>query len=183
MFHAEPWSAAFINVLGKNADEGLAGLKALATPLKPVSGRLLNPHAAKWLEKMLRESINDSGLSNSVAESSVAEYVLRFICLLADKKMFRRVDSLIEKIEKQLDEQNNVLELTAESAAPMDGAFEEELKKSIARRTGSAGIKMKVTVAPELIAGFRLRSGGFFIDASLKGQLEIMLADISGAIP
>jgi F-type H+-transporting ATPase subunit delta len=183
MFHAEPWAAAFINVYGKNADEGLACLKALAAPLKPVSARLFGLQAAKRLEKMLCESVGDSGLSGGVATGISAKgpagYAIRFICLMVEKNTFRRIGTVIERIEKRLDEQNGVLEMTAESAAPVDGAFEEELKKMIAGRTGAAGIKMKTRVVPELLAGFRLRYGGFFVDASLKGQLERMTADLA----
>jgi F-type H+-transporting ATPase subunit delta len=182
MFHAEPWAAAFINVYG-NASEGLACLKALAAPLKPISSRLFGWYAAKRLEKMLRESANDSGLSGGgavdVSAKGPAEYAIRFICLMVEKNVFRRIGTVIERIEKRLDKQNGVLELTAESAAAMDGVFEEELKKMIAGRTGAAGIKMKTRVVPELLAGFRLRYGGFFVDASLKGQIERMTADLA----
>jgi F-type H+-transporting ATPase subunit delta len=180
MLHAEPWVAAFINVLGKNAGEGLACLKALAAPLKPLSRRLFGWQAAKRLEKTLRESANDVGLSEDAVANGTAEYAIRFICLMVEKNIFRRVDMVIERIEKHLDEQNGVLEITAESAAPVDGAFEEELKKMIAGRTGATAIKMKTRIVPELLAGFRLRYGGFFVDASLKGQLERMTAGLSG---
>jgi ATP synthase F1 delta subunit len=181
MFHAEPWAAAFIKVYGKNASEGLACLKALAAPLKPVSTRLFGLQAAKRLEKMLRENAGESGDGvGDVSANNAAEYAIRFICLMVEKNVFRRIDTVIERIEKRLDEQNGVLELTAESAAPVDNAFEEELKKMIAGRTGAAGIKMKMRVVPELLAGFRLRCGSFFVDASLKGQLERMTADLAG---
>jgi F-type H+-transporting ATPase subunit delta len=188
MFHAEPWAAAFINVYG-NASEGLACLKALAAPLKPISARLFGLQAAKRLEKMLRESANDAGLSagaatgavsaNAASANNTAEYAIRFICLMVKKNVFRRIDTVIERIEKRLDEQNGVLEMTAESAVPIDSAFEEDLKKMIAGRTGAAGIKMKTRVVPELLAGFRLRCGSFFVDASLKGQIERMTADLT----
>jgi F-type H+-transporting ATPase subunit delta len=177
MFHAEPWAATFINVYGKNASEGLACLKALAVPLQPISTRLFGLQAAKRLEKMLRESAVDAALANNAAE-----YAIRFICLMVEKNTFRRIGTVIERIEKRLDEQNGVLELTAESASAMDGVFEEELKKMIAGRTGAAGIKMKTRVVPELLAGFRLRYGGFFVDASLKGQIERMAADLTTTV-
>ena len=35
---------------------------------------------------------------------------------------------------------------------------------------------MKIKLVPELIAGYCLRIGGFYIDASLRGQLEKMTA-------
>jgi len=53
----------------------------------------------------------------------------------------------------------------------------------IKEKTGASDVKMKTSVKPELLAGFLLRIGGFYIDASLKGQVESMKADlIEGAV-
>jgi F0F1-type ATP synthase delta subunit len=35
---------------------------------------------------------------------------------------------------------------------------------------------------PELLGGYRLRIGGFYIDASLKGQVEKMTSDLETAV-
>jgi F0F1-type ATP synthase delta subunit len=53
----------------------------------------------------------------------------------------------------------------------------------IKEKTGASDVKMKTSVKPELLAGFLIRIGGFYVDASLKGQLEAMRADLTkGAV-
>jgi F-type H+-transporting ATPase subunit delta len=179
VFHGDHWAAAFISVLGENAEAGLACLKAMTPPVQAVKGALFGRFAAKQLEKILREAA-DSGANSGAGRPDIgAEYAIRFISLLVEKNFFRHIDLILEKIEKRLDEQKGILDVTAESAAPMDSAFEENLRQMIQERTGAAGIKMKTRLAPELLGGYRLRIGGLCVDASLKRQLEKMTADLA----
>jgi F0F1-type ATP synthase delta subunit len=98
---------------------------------------------------------------------------------LVSKNRFRHIDSIIAGIEKRLDEQNGILDVTVESAVAADSAAEDTLKKMIRERTAAAAINMKMKTVPDLIAGYRLWIGGLCIDASLRGQLEHMMADLS----
>jgi F-type H+-transporting ATPase subunit delta len=172
VFQGERWAAAFVNALGENAEAGLACLKALVPPVQAIPGALFGRSAAGQLEKLMGESV--------VAANGVAEkYAIRFISLLVEKNLFKHIDSLVRRIEKRLDDQKGILDITAESAVPLDAAFEEELRRLVQERTGAAEIKMRTRLAPELLGGYRLRIGGFYIDASLKGQLEQMTADLA----
>jgi F-type H+-transporting ATPase subunit delta len=176
VFRADRWAAAFSGSLGKDAGAGFECLKALTLRLQPVSGILFGRSAAKKLERELRES------SAAFSVGPEFEYTIRFICLLVEKNLFRRIDAILAEIERWLDEQNGVLQATAESAFPIDSTFEDELGKLICERTGAARIKMRTRLIPELLAGYRLRIGGFCFDASLKGQLEKMAEDLTGGL-
>ncbi|GHV94455.1 hypothetical protein AGMMS50293_07750 [Spirochaetia bacterium] len=175
MFHGDRWVNAFINVLGENADAGLACLKALTPPVKTIPGELFGRSAAAKLEKLLRESVSAVPAAEIGKEM---EYAIRFICMLVEKNFFRRIDSVLQKIENTLDEKKGILDITAETASPIDSGFEENLRRMIKERTGAAGIKMETRLVPELLGGYRLHIGGLCIDASLKGQLEKMTADL-----
>jgi len=176
MFHATRWAAAFLAVSGENSGSTFLCLKALSVPVKSVHGVLAGHGAAAELEKILRES------AGAEASPSV-EYAIRFICLLVEKNCFRYIDLLLQRIEQKLDEQKGLLDLSLEAAFPLDSGFEKELEQMIKEKTGASGVKMKTSVKPELLAGFLIRIGGFYVDASLKGQLEAMRADlIKGAV-
>ena len=177
MFHGDHWAEAFVTVLGENAARGLECLRAMVPPVKAIPGELFGHAAARRLEKLLRESLAASGVSGGAE----AEYAIRFISLLVEKNKFRYADSLLRRIEQKIDHQNGILDVFAESAAAMDSAFEEELRRKIMEQTGAAGIKMKTSVNPALLGGYRLRIGGFHVDASLKGQLEQMTTDLTAA--
>ena len=171
MFRVSRWADAFLAVSGKDADEAVVCLKALVPPLKSAHGILFGHDAAAKLEAALREKA-----SGNMAE----EYAIRFICLLTAKKYLKYIDLLINSIEKKLDTQKGVLCVTLQTASPQDSNFEKELAQSIKERTGAASVKMETQINPELLGGYSLRIGDFYIDASLKGQLEKMTAQLIG---
>jgi F-type H+-transporting ATPase subunit delta len=175
MFHVNRWAAAFAGVAGDKAGDGLDCLKALASAVKAVPGALFGASAGLRLEKVLRESVVAVHGGNEKA----VEYAIRFIIMLVEKDCFRYIDTVMQRIEKIVDTQNGILEVTAETAFPIDNAFEEEFRQQILQRTGAAGIKMSRKVVPELLGGYRLRIGGFFIDASLKGQVEQLTEELA----
>ena len=192
MFHRDRWAEAFFAVSGGNADAVFLCLKALVPPVKSIHGALFGYGASVKLEKILRESSlqrsafqGNAFQRNETSTDPAAEYAIRFICLLVERNCFRYIDTLLEKIEQTLNERKGILDVTLESAAPMDSVqsahFEEELTKMIKEKTGATGIKMKTHIKPELLGGYLLRFAGFYIDASLKGQLNSITAELTQA--
>jgi len=179
VFHAQCWAGAFLSVSGTDANEAFLCLKALAAQIKSVHGVFFGHNASAKLEKILRESCAKSAASVP-EENPAVEYAIRFLCLLVEKNCFRHIGLLLQKIEQNLNQQNGILDVTVEAAAPVDGGFEEELSRMIKKKTGAAGVKMKTRVRPELLGGYLLRVGSHYVDASLKGQLENMAAHLGG---
>jgi len=171
MFHAGRWAAAFLAVSGKDANEAYLCLGALAARVKTVRGVLAGHAASAVLEKILREGAVKNGEPGT---TFATEYAIRFLCLLVEKKCLKYIDRLLPEIGRHLDEQNGILRVTVESAVPVESGLEKELAAAIKEKTGASGVKISATVRPELLGGFLLRIGGFYIDASLKGQLENM---------
>jgi ATP synthase F1 delta subunit len=186
-FHTEKWAEAFLDATGENAEKTLVCLKALSSPVKSMHGYFFGHSASLELEKIMRDCLTtceangQTGVTGDYSNDISVEYAIRFICLLVEKKCFRYVSSLIRRIEHKLDEQKGILTVTVETAAAMDGDFEKELAGMIKEKTGAADIRIINRVRPELFGGYLLRIGGFFIDASLKGQLERLRADVFAA--
>ena len=171
MFHADRWAGAFMAVTGENSDSAFLCLKALSVSVRSLRGVFFGHSASAKLEKILRESAEASGEKEA---SPPVEYAIRFACLLVEKNCFRYINVLLQRIEHKLDENKGILDLTVESASPLESAYEEELAQMIKGKTGATNVKMKTSVKPELLGGYILRIGGFYVDASLKGQLENM---------
>jgi F-type H+-transporting ATPase subunit delta len=203
VFHGNRWAAAFVAALGENAGAGFDCLKAMSQPLKAVSGTLFGYSAARRLEAMLRDAVDvqneEKNLPRSFTEEeekdiktpcdsvsfvvkNSSEYAIRFICLLVEKNRFRYIDMIIHKIEEYLDAQKGILAVTVESASPLDSIFMEKLTQRIMERLGAAEVKMDTVLVPDLLGGYRLRIGGFYIDASVKGQMEQMKVDLAEGI-
>ena len=176
MFHAERWAGVFLTVSGADANEAFLCLKALAAQVKTIDGILLGHSASAKLEKILRES----SAASATADAAATEYAIRILCLLVEKNSFRYINLLLQKLEQDLDRQNGILSAVIETAVPVENDFEKEITQVIKEKTGAAGVKMKTTVRPQLLGGYILRIGGHYIDASLKGQLENMTAQLNG---
>ena len=177
MFHAERWASAFMTVSGADANEAYLCLKALSAQIKTVHGVFFGHNASAKLEKILRESA--TSIPKTTAETALAvEYATRFLCLLVEKKAFGRVNLVLQKIEQALNERSGILDVTVETAAPVDSVFEQEMARMIKEKTGAADIKLKTRLRPELLGGYLLRIGSHYVDASLKGQLVNMAAAI-----
>ena len=183
MFNNRRWANVFVNVLGENAGTALACLKAMIPQIKTIPCAMSGNTTARRVEKMMRESAGAftkpetaGGISRAAVEPAI-----RFISLLIRKDRFRHIDSIMQKIEEQICLRDGILTITAEFAAPAETGFEEELRRQIAERTGAKKVIMKTNHVPELLGGFRLHMGGFYIDASLKGQAEKMKASLEAA--
>ena len=191
MFHVDRWAVIFTDLLGENAEAGLDCLKALIPPIKTIPGALFGYSASRQLEKILRESISSIGGASSyggasygggVPENTPMEYAIRFITLVVEKNHFGDIDSIVYKIEDRINTHKGILVVTVESASPVDGNFAEELRQHIIEKTRSAQVAMKIRQVPELLGGYRLRIGGYYVDASLKGQTEKMKAALEKAV-
>ena len=178
-FHADRWAEAFFAVSGENAETVLLCLKIIAPRIKSIHGSFYGHGSSARLEEMLMDSVNSADIKEHL---TAAEYAIRFVCLLVEKNSFRYIDILLSRIEKKLNERRGILDVTVEASAPLDSGFEEELARMIREKTGSAGVKINVLIRPELIGGFLIRIGSFYIDASLKRQMENMMEDFTQAI-
>ena len=172
MFHGYRWAAAFVTVLDRNAEEGLVRLKALVPPLKALAG-FSGYSAARRLEQLLREIIT---------VDDTWEYAIRFIALVVEKDQFKNIGLILHEIEEYINVHKGVLGVIVETASPPDGDFEQYLARMVQERTGASGVNIQIRIKPELLGGCRLQIGGFYIDASLKGQIAKMKADLEAEI-
>jgi F-type H+-transporting ATPase subunit delta len=172
LLHRDRWAAAFIATADKNTAAALACLKAMIPPVKSIPGQLSGYIMAKKTEKLLRESIGKT------MPDPETEHAIRFICLMIEKNCFRHIDSVLRKIEHMADELLGILEVTIESALPLKKDLEENLTQMLKMATGAAKVTIYKKLAMELLGGYRLRIGDFFVDASLKGQLDQMKAEL-----
>ena len=185
---------------GENAQEAFLCLKEISAPVKLKQGAFFGRVMSFKLEKVLRECTDSCGDAYEIA--------ICFICLLTEKKCFHFIDPILDKIERMLNEKNGIIDITLESAFPADDDFIIKLEKNIfkmpnascgevlrgngaakascaAKAAGdakTAGVKIKTKNNPQLLGGYLLRMKSFYIDASLKGQLDKMKTDISARL-
>ncbi|MDR1863376.1 MAG: ATP synthase F1 subunit delta [Treponema sp.] len=172
MFVPQRWAAAFINSMGAEADEGFALLRILSDWIKELPGAVFGSYAAERLERLIAEGAEKAG-------AGIPEKCSRFVCLLVRKDLFKHIDPVLGEIEKILNEQKNILPVIAESALPLEGELEAFITGELKKQKKAAEVKLENRINPALIGGLRLRIGDEVIDASLRGQLQRMAADLA----
>jgi F-type H+-transporting ATPase subunit delta len=169
MFVAERWAQAFINALGEAAEEeGLAVFRAL---LAGFEGVHVGGAFTGQLEGMIRAAMKRSGLN-----SRGAEYACRLTALLARRHYFKYAGLLARSIALVLDRRRGIVPVLVEVPFPPDKELQDVLEETLQERMGQ--IRLDTRIVPELIGGCRLRIGSDLFDASIRGQLKKMAADL-----
>jgi hypothetical protein len=176
------------------AEEALGALKALAPALEAIPGRAGGRSDAARLERMLREAAGatrtagtgqaaGAGQEGAADGTAGLERAIRLVVLLVRKNLRHLVAPVIREGERIIDAMKGTLEVRLESAGPMDGDILDALKERLAAETGAKQIRIVPVDESELLGGCRLVIGSEALDASLRGRIGQMAADLRAVIP
>ncbi|MDR1972517.1 MAG: F0F1 ATP synthase subunit delta [Treponema sp.] len=181
MFIPERWAQGFIGAARDDAALGLDLIKVLWAVIRPVRGHTAGTADAAQLTVMIHAAFAAAPPEGGDSERRSRELALGLVLLLVKKNLLRHTDRVIAAIEQELDTRQGVLRAQLESAQEAEGQFLADLRETLVKRTGAAGIRLDTRVKPELLAGCRLRIGGEIIDASLRTQLKQLGAELARA--
>jgi len=91
--------------------------------------------------------------------------------LLLDKGRFAELPLIAETYEEMADVRANRVRVTVETASPLSGELEREVRAALARATGKE-VVLQTRTNPDLIGGIVARVGGKVYDASIRARLE-----------
>jgi F-type H+-transporting ATPase subunit delta len=170
MFVAERWAQAFVKVLGEDAEEGCAVFQALLPGLERIRPACTGGAFIRRLEELIRIALRRSGQSGRGAE-----YACRFTVLLARRHCLKYAAPLGREIALVLDRRRGIMPIILEVPFAPDGE-PGGLEKILREKLGE--IRIDTRIVPELIGGCRVRMGSDVFDASIRGQLKKMAADL-----
>jgi hypothetical protein len=179
MFVPQRWAQAFTNAAGDTEAAVLALdlVKVMAPVILSAPGQVAGTGAALRLEPLIRRAFA-AGPSGVPALRS-RDLALSLVFLLVKKSQLKQIYRVIEAVEQELDARRNILRARLEAARPAEAGFLEELRQGLMKKAGAAGVKLDAAVAPELLAGYRLRIGSQTIEASLRLHLRQLGAELS----
>jgi F-type H+-transporting ATPase subunit delta len=96
----------------------------------------------------------------------------RFCELLVDKERSSLIPALASVFRRIVDEEEGVARLEIEAAREPDAATVGRIGEAWSKSAGVRTTISTLRIKPELIAGYRLRSGSIRIDYSIAGRLE-----------
>jgi F-type H+-transporting ATPase subunit delta len=104
--------------------------------------------------------------------------VLRLAGLLARRARVERMADIAADYRRLLDRQRGIVEARVTSAAPLTADETEAVRAWVARTTG-ATVNLSAAVDDSLIGGLTVRVGDTLMDASVRGRLERLRAQLA----
>jgi len=109
----------------------------------------------------------------SIFGKEIADFVLKFLLLLVDKRRETILLDIIHEYVKLANEARNIVEAQVTTAMPLSPEQQEGLMKKLALVTGKT-IVLKTQIDAAIIGGVVVKIGDKLIDGSIARQLEIM---------
>ncbi len=103
----------------------------------------------------------------------VCQEMINFLYVIIDKRRESYLMSIANEFKKLFNEHENILEVTAITAVPMDKKVQDRLEIVLGNKMDKR-INLRNIVDKDIIGGVLLRIENKIIDGTVKGQLESM---------
>lgn len=119
------------------------------------------------LAKAKKETIH------KIFSQEIAEFVLKFLMLLVDKRRETVLPAIIREYIKLANEARNIVEAEVTTAMPLESDQHTALINKLASVTGKT-IILKTQIDKAIIGGVIVKIGDKLIDGSVARQLEVL---------
>lgn len=169
---ARPYAQALIKAAGTlDAAQALRDeLRSFRDAMAAVPG--IAKMATNPAVPMERKSAIVGEIASHLGVQGLAE---RFLLLLLDNYRLQHLPTVLDALETELNRRLGVATAEVTTAQPVEDGETERLREVLVKMLDRK-VELKLSVDPDLIAGFRARVGSILYDASLRGQLD-RLAD------
>ncbi|HTX71302.1 MAG TPA: ATP synthase F1 subunit delta [Rectinemataceae bacterium] len=147
--------------------DALDGIAAVMAENRLMANFLSDPSVPKPEKKLFLASalLRPAGAPEDAVFS-------RFCALLVDKGRCPLIPAIAAEMRHLVDAEQGLVRLEIEAAREPDADTIRRIREAWTRSVKSAATVSTLRVRPELIAGYRLRSGSIRIDYSVAGRLE-----------
>ncbi len=109
-----------------------------------------------------------------VSKIKAHEITSNFLCLLLDNNRLAALSDIHTAFEDYYDERIGRVRARVSSAAPLDDATLDALRKHLLQVTGKNEVILETTVDPALIGGIVTHIGDRVFDGSIRTQLNLL---------
>ncbi len=142
--------------------EDLADFLATVEAHPELQRTLLNPGFTKHQRRELVREL--------LSRASYQTTTKNFLLLLVDKGRIDHLGAIVREYRAQVDRQLGRVRATVRSAAPLEQADLDHIRRLLEQRTGQT-VLLDHEVDPALIGGLVTKVGGMVFDGSIKTQL------------
>lgn len=104
----------------------------------------------------------------------------RFLHALLSRFRLHRLEEVLEGVEELLNRRMGIVVAEVEAAHSLSEDERTRLRRVLEERLDRS-VELEITVNPELLAGFKVKTGSELYDASVKGQLDRLTETLAEA--
>jgi F-type H+-transporting ATPase subunit delta len=122
-------------------------------------------------------------VTSALLEARIAPQALRLVNLLVGRGRAAILPRVAEEFGRRLNQHRGIVRATVTSAAALTDKETAEIRSRVEAMAG-AQVEIRSAVDPALIGGLTIQVGDRLLDASIRGRLERLRAQLqSGARP
>lgn len=137
------------------------------------------PDFAHLLSFGISDAERRDQLLNSAFEGRALPTVLRFLRVLNRRNRLQLVPTIARTARALWDQRNNRVPVTVKSAVPLDDGQRESLRQRLVSLTGGATPMLDEEIDPEILGGLVVQVGDQLFDASVRGRLRRIRAELT----
>jgi F-type H+-transporting ATPase subunit delta len=134
------------------------------------------------LQVMLRNPVVQPNQKHQVFESifngALHDTTYQFIDVLLRKKREPALDTICEEFFKLYNTAHNIKPVTITTAHPLSGTLKNKITTLLAEQTHTT-IDLKEIVDPEIIGGFVIKMGDYYLDSSVLSKINKLRQEFS----
>ncbi|QDV37041.1 ATP synthase F1 subunit delta [Tautonia plasticadhaerens] len=137
------------------------------------------PEFARLLSFGISDPERRDQLLTSAFEGRALPTVLRFLRVLNRRNRLRLIPAIAVTARAIWDRRNNRVPVAVKTAVPLDDSQRESLKHRLLALTGGATPMLSEEVEPEILGGLVVQVGDQLFDASIRGRLRRIRAELT----
>lgn len=172
---ARPYANALLGAAGSLDEAGrirdeLAAFRQMTQEVPALGRMAVNPAVPPEVKEKVLDSISN--------QAGFAPMTRRFLQALLTRHRLGRLDEILDGVTELLNEKRGIVVAKVQSAEALSDEAQQRLASVLEAKLGKQ-VELEAAVDESLLAGFVVRIGSNYYDASVKGQLDRLTADLA----
>jgi F-type H+-transporting ATPase subunit delta len=147
------------------------------TDLQLAAELVADPRIARVVDNPAVPSTERQAVLVGLLGKRIGGPALNLVRLLAERRRIDALPQVAREYDRLLNRHRGIVEALVTSSAPLTADETTALEARITKMTGST-VQLRAEVDPELIGGLTVRVGDRLLDASVRGRLERLRAQL-----
>lgn len=140
----------------------------------------------KFIKELSSPTISKSALGEVISEVgkklTLNTKVIQFLVTIAEARRIKLIGEIYKNFVSLTKESKNILEAEVTSVIALNDKQLEEIRSALQKKYLGKSIEINKVIDKNILGGIVIKIGSLVIDASLKNQLDQIMADFQSEI-